>query len=228
MKSKGLFITATGTDAGKTFVSALIVKKLKSFGLNAGYYKAALSGITRRADGTIVSDASYAAEAAGLEDDPRDLVSYVYETAVSPHLAAKLEGNPPELDVIRRDYHRLCARHEYMVVEGSGGVICPLRCDGEGLLMLEDVIAALDLGVLVVGNCGLGSINAAALTLEYLKARRLPVKGIVINRYRPGVMEDDNIFMIKKLTQTPVVAVLKDDCRDIDINEALLKTLFAR
>jgi dethiobiotin synthetase len=227
MKSKGLFITATGTDAGKTFVSALIVKKLKSFGLNPGYYKAALSGIIRGPGGSIISDASCVADFAGLEEDPQDLVSYVYETAVSPHLAAKLEGGPPELDVIRRHYQSLSARHDYMVAEGSGGIVCPLRWDETGLLMLEDVIRALDLGVLVVGNCALGGINAAVLTLDYLKARRIPVKGLVINRYRPGVMEDDTIAMIKRLTQTPVAAVIEDDCRDMEIDEAALKSLFA-
>ena len=42
--AKGLFVTATGTDAGKTYITALLVKKLSETGLRAGYYKAALSG----------------------------------------------------------------------------------------------------------------------------------------------------------------------------------------
>ncbi|MGN0684289.1 MAG: ATP-dependent dethiobiotin synthetase BioD, partial [Oscillospiraceae bacterium] len=53
--SKGLFITATGTDIGKTYVTALIVKKLRDAGLNAGYYKAAISG----AESVSESDAGY-------------------------------------------------------------------------------------------------------------------------------------------------------------------------
>lgn len=51
--AKGLFVTGTGTDVGKTYVTALIVKKLREAGLNAGYYKAALSG-AERVDGHLV------------------------------------------------------------------------------------------------------------------------------------------------------------------------------
>ena len=49
---KGIFITGTGTDVGKTFVTALIVKKLRDAGKNAGYYKAAISGAEKAEDGT--------------------------------------------------------------------------------------------------------------------------------------------------------------------------------
>ena len=62
--SKGLFITATGTDVGKTYATALLVKKLVQAGLKAGYYKAALSGAEYR-DGVLVpGDADYVRQGA--------------------------------------------------------------------------------------------------------------------------------------------------------------------
>jgi dethiobiotin synthetase len=229
-RAKGLFITATGTGIGKTFVSALILKALKDAGLDAGYYKAALSGVKQGEDGSVISDAFYAAWYAGLPDNPADLVSYVYAAEVSPHLAAKLEGNPPELDVILKDYARLSARHDYMVVEGSGGIICPIRYDAEHILMLEDIIKELNLGVLVVGSCALGTINATALTVEYLRNRNIPIKGIILNQYHgntQSLMEDDNISMIKALCGAPVLSIVRHNGYELAMDTNTVQNLFA-
>ena len=205
--SKSLFIAGTGTEAGKTYVSALIVKALRETGLNAGYYKPVLSGNVRNPDGTFANDATYAARTAGLPDSGV-LVSYAYAAAVSPHLAARLEGHPPELAIIQRDYQKLCARFAYLLVEGSGGIVCPLRYDEQKIFM-EDVIRKLGLSVLLVAGCALGTLNATVLTVEYLRTRRLPLQGIICNQYRGGVMEDDNIAMLQDLTGTPVIAAVK-------------------
>lgn len=86
--SKGIFLTGTSTEIGKTFVTALIVKKLHENGLNAGYYKPALSG-AEYVNGTLTAgDAAHVCQTAGLQAEANSLVSYIYETAVSPHLAA--------------------------------------------------------------------------------------------------------------------------------------------
>ena len=74
-KKKGIFITATGTDVGKTYVTALILKKLREVSVNAGYYKAALSGAYRNAGELIPGDAAYVASISGLPVPPEQLVS---------------------------------------------------------------------------------------------------------------------------------------------------------
>ena len=88
--SRGLFVTGTGTDVGKTYVTALLAKKMKEAGYKLGYYKAALSG----ADTIEDSDAGFVNRIGKLEQEKETLLSYLYEHAVSPHLASKLEGNP--------------------------------------------------------------------------------------------------------------------------------------
>ena len=88
--AKGIFVTGTGTDVGKTYVTALIVKKLADAGIHAGYYKAALSG----AESIEESDAGYVKKIAGITQEDSSLLSYLYQNAVSPHLAARIEGNP--------------------------------------------------------------------------------------------------------------------------------------
>ncbi len=131
-------------------------------------------------------DAQYVCQTAGIPEEPSQVVSYIYEAAVSPHLAARLEGNPPELDKIVQHYRRLGQRYPYLTVEGSGGVVCPLRHD-EQQLMLLDVIQALEVPVLLVADAKLGSINAVVLTVSYLQQRQVPIAGIILNHFRLAI-----------------------------------------
>ena len=97
--TKGIFITATGTDIGKTYVSALIVKSMRKAGLNCGYYKPALSGAQTSKDGTLIpGDCAYVFKTAGLNLQPENYVSYIFKPAVSPHLAAQIENKPIKLE----------------------------------------------------------------------------------------------------------------------------------
>ena len=225
--SKGIFITATGTDIGKTFVTGLIVKKLRDAGLNAGYYKAALSGAELQPDGTwLPGDAAYVAKTSGMAEKPEELVSYIYKTAVSPHLAALREGNPVELDKIKADFAAAQAKYDYVTMEGSGGIICPIRWDEQHLL-LEDVIKATNLGTLVISNAALGSINACVLTVFYLQQKGIPVRGIILNNYDgKDFMQSDNKKMMEAITGVPVIAQVKPNDTELDIDVEVLKGLY--
>lgn len=224
--AKGIFITATGTDVGKTYVTGLIVKKLREAGLNAGYYKAALSGAEVSESGLIPGDAAFVAEMAGIPETPSSLVSYIYEEAVSPHLAAQREGNPVELPKIVEDFNKAAAKYEYLTMEGSGGIICPIRWD-EKQLLLEDIIQELHLGTLVIANALLGSINACVLTTYYLKQHNIPVRGIILNNYdATDFMQVDNRKMIEALSRVPVIACVAPNSQDLDIDLEVLKQLY--
>ena len=221
---KALFITGTGTDVGKTYVTALIVKCLRDAGLDAGYYKAAISGAEKdEEDGTLhAGDALYVKEIAELSETQEELVSYVYEAAVSPHLAAQLDNKPIDFDVVEKDFRRALSQHEYITMEGSGGIICPLRWDKEQHVILDDLVLRLGLGALIVADAGLGTINAAVLTVEHLRARNILVRGIILNRFHSGdVMEEDNLDMVEALTGVKVVATVKsgDEALDMDAKE---------
>ncbi|MEG6521516.1 dethiobiotin synthase [Desulfotomaculum sp. 1211_IL3151] len=225
---KGIFITATGTDVGKTYVTALIVKKLREAGYNAGYYKSALSGTERTENGLHIGDAYHVKTIAKLNCGCTDMVSYVYETAVSPHLAAKLEGNPATLGKIAVDYEKQCSKYDYITVEGSGGIICPIRYDNEQQIFLEDIVKELKLAVIVVADAGLGTINSTALTVWYLQSKNIKVKGIILNHYHGGVMEDDNIKMIEAITDIPVIALIRNGDSNIEIDIHMLEALYGK
>lgn len=225
---KALFITGTGTDIGKTYVTGLIVKKLRDAGLNAGYYKAALSGAEPDANGTLQpGDAIYVNRVANIGEKTENLVSYVYKEAVSPHLAAKINDQPIDFAKVTADFKRALAKYDYLTMEGSGGIICPLRWDNQQHVILDDLVKKLDLGVLIIADAGLGTINAAVLTIEHLKSRNIPIKGIIFNNYIPyDLMQDDNERMIEEMTGIKVLAKVKKGDTELNMAVSCLQSLY--
>ena len=225
--SKNLFITGTGTDVGKTYVTGLIIKKLRENGKNAAYYKAAMSGNIRRTDGSLIpGDALQVKNVSGIEQSLEEMCPYVYETAVSPHLASKIEGNPVETEQVLKGFDEVCGRYECVTIEGSGGIVCPLRFD-EQKIQLEDFITARSMSCLIIADAGLGTINAVVLTHEYMKARKIPTKGIIFNHYVTGNrLHEDNKLMCEYMTGLKVVACVNDGDTELDIPFEALDRLY--
>lgn len=225
--SKKIFITGTGTDVGKTYIAGLMVKKLQEGGKSAAYYKAAMSGNERGVDGNLIpGDGLFVKTMAGISQPLAEMCPYVYETAVSPHLASRLEGNPVKMEVVREGFSRVCSRYDYVTMEGSGGILCPI-CYDEAKIRLEDVIRELGLASIIVADAGLGTINSVVLTAEYMRGRKLPVKGIIFNHFHPGdVMEEDNLRMCEDMTGLPVLACVKDGQEELPVDLEVLTSLY--
>ena len=225
--SKALFVTGTGTDTGKTYITGLIVKKLQEAQKNPAYYKAAMSGNDRRPDGTLIpGDALAVQTMSGIDQSLTSMCPYVYEHAYSPHLASRLEGNPALMDVVTHGFADVTADYDYVTVEGSGGILCPI-CFDEARIQLEDVVKELHLSSILIADAGLGTINSVVLTAEYMKTHGLPLKGIIFNHYHPGdVMEDDNIFMCEHMTGLPTLAKVQDGDTELDMNIDALCALY--
>ena len=198
---KGLYILGTGTDVGKTYITALWLKKLRESGHDVAYYKAAVSGAPSISE----SDAGYVKQVAGLSQGDDTLVSYVFDEAVSPHLAARHEGRIIDRTVVNRNFCHVARTHAYTTVEGSGGIICPLHVTDTELYMLEDVVKDLQLPAIVVATAALGTINSTVLTIHYLQSKGIAVKGIIVNQYTGNPMEEDNCVMMERLTGIPVL-----------------------
>lgn len=225
--AKKIFITGTGTDVGKTFVTGLLVKKLKDNGINAAYYKAAMSGNERTAAGTLIpGDALYVRNVSGISQPLDEMCPYIYETAVSPHLASRIEGNPVVVEEVKRGFTAVCRKYDYVTMEGSGGILCPI-CFDEKEIWLEDVIRELELSSLIVADAGLGTINSVVLTVEYMRSRNLPVKGIIFNHFHPGDrMEEDNLRMCEHRTRLPVLVCVEDGSGELEIDIERLTELY--
>lgn len=225
--SKKIFITGTGTDVGKTFVTGLIVKKLKESGINAAYYKAAMSGNERTDRGELVpGDALYVKNISGISQPLGEMCPYIYETAVSPHLASRIEGNPVTMETVKKGFEEVCQKYDFVTMEGSGGILCPI-CFDEKEIWLEDVIKELGLSSLIVADAGLGAINSVVLTAEYMRARKLPVKGIIFNHFHPGDrMEEDNLRMCEYRTNLPVLACVEEGSSELAMELCRLLSLY--
>ena len=225
--SKAVFLTGTGTDIGKTYIAGLIVKKLAEAGKNPAYYKAAMSGNDRREDGSLIpGDALFVQKTSGISQSLEEMCPYVYENAWSPHLASRVEGNPVDLEVVRKGFLETADKYDFITMEGSGGILCPL-CFDERRIQLEDVIREFELSSILVADAGLGTINSVVLTAEYMKAHSLPIKGIIFNHYHPGnIMEDDNIFMCEHMTGLPVIAKVQDGATELETDADVLSALY--
>ena len=225
--SKGLFITGTGTDVGKTYVTGLIVKKLHKAGKKAAYYKAAMSGNEKDEQGRLIpGDAVAVKKISNIEQDTDSMCPYVYENAVSPHLASRIEGNPVVMEKVINSYEELKPEYEYITVEGSGGILCPI-CFDEAKIQLEDVIQEMKLPCLIIADAGLGTINSVVLTYEYRKQKGIECKGIIFNHCHPGdVCEEDNRFMCEYMTGLKVLAFVQDGDTELSIDENELMSIY--
>ncbi|MBR6099332.1 dethiobiotin synthase [bacterium] len=220
---KGIFITATGTDVGKTYVSALLVKNLKDAGINCGYYKPALSGAEIINGELVPGDCAYVKKIAGLEEPAMNYLSYCFKPAVSPHLASQIENNPIKLDKIKSDFDTIKRRYDYVVVEGAGGIVCPMDLSSERPFLTEHIIKALGLDVVVVAPAELGSINSAVTTVEYARSHGINVRGIILNKYDDNdYMQRDNKKQIEYLCNVPVIASVVSGASNLIIDKSCL------
>lgn len=225
--AKKIFITGTGTDVGKTYVAGLIVKKLCNYGERNAYYKAAMSGNDRDDVGNLIpGDALWVKKISGLDQDLDSMCPYVYEAAVSPHLASRFEGNPVRMGRVKEGFNNLCREYDFITMEGSGGILCPLAFDSIPL-SLEDVVRELELNSLIIADAGLGTINSFVLTVEYMRSKGLRIGGAIFNRFQKGnALHEDNLLMCERLTGVKILACVQEGDVDLEMDVETLKNLY--
>lgn len=208
--SRGIFITGTDTDVGKTAVAAALLLHLRQRGLDAVPMKPIQTGCLKHGDELIAPDLDYSLHAIRLTptvEEAEWMCPCRYLPACSPHLAARLARRPIQLRKIVAAYRHLAARHDFVVAEGAGGVLVPLD---ERRTML-DLMRSLGLPVLVVARPNLGTLNHTLLTLAALRAAGLKIAGVVVvstKRGRRGRIERDNLASIAKLGRVKVLGRL--------------------
>lgn len=225
--TKSLFITATGTDIGKTYVSGLIVKKMREYGFDCGYFKPVLSGAVMNNGELTPGDCKFVVDMAGLDCKPLDCLSYCFEEAVSPHLASSRQGVVISADKILDDYKIYSKNYDYVLTEGAGGITCPLAVEEGKIFLLSDLVKQMGTDVLIVADGGLGTINSVLTSVEYIQNRGIKIQGIILNNYdKDSFMHRDNKAMVERLTGIRVVATVGKDEKDIAISQQDLEGLF--
>lgn len=175
-----VFVTGTGTDVGKTVVTAGILRYFRGQGVDAVSMKPVQTGAELVGGRMVAPDLVVHHGASGLapETDVLDLMApYLYEPACSPHLAGRLANRYPDVDRIVECAEQLHASHDCVLIEGAGGIMVPLD---ESVTML-DLMRRLGCPVLLVAMRGLGTINHTLLSVEVLRGAGLEVLGVVFN-----------------------------------------------
>lgn len=168
-----LFVTATGTDVGKTYVAAALVRELVRRGRPLEVVKPVLSGF----DDAATSDAGRLLEAMGRPLSELDRMSPLrFAAPLAPPSAARAEGRTLELATLAELCRARLGEH-LLIVEGAGGVMSPLA---EGATNL-DLIVELDAEALLVAGSYLGSVSHTLTALEVLRARGVRVAALVIS-----------------------------------------------
>ena len=110
------------------------------------------------------------------------------------------------------------------MVEGAGGITCPLRLENGEKYLLKDLIKELNTSIIIVADGGLGTINSILLTVEYARSNGIDIKGIILNNFEPNnFMHQDNLKQVEYLTGVKVVATVEKGQKDIKLLENLFE-----
>ncbi|MEC3992245.1 dethiobiotin synthase [Actinacidiphila sp. DG2A-62] len=194
-------VTGTGTEVGKTMTTAAVAAASLAQGLSVAVLKPAQTGVAEGEPGD-------AAEVARLAGPVTAAELARYPDPLAPATAARRAGLPPITpNDVAEAAAKLSAVHDVVLVEGAGGLL--VRYDEEGST-LADVAALMSAGVLLVAPSGLGTLNATALTVEALKARKLTCLGVVIGSWPgdPDLAERCNVTDLPQVADAPLLGAL--------------------
>lgn len=198
--SAGLFITGTGTDVGKTVVTAGLARFLMQAGHSVLPVKPVQSGGILNAEGRLDSPDGEVYRAAGAPWIPENQCPFIFEPACSPHLAANLAGEDLDIGQIAKKV-RYLESEGILLVEGAGGIMVPIN---EESTML-DLMKELDYPVILVSENKLGTINETLLSIGALLDAGLDITGVVMTSANGSApceygMDEDNIRTIEQFS----------------------------
>lgn len=202
---RAMFVTGTDTDAGKTYISAALLRHFAAQSLRVVGMKPVASG-AKELDGVLHnSDVTQLRQASNVQADMRWINPYCFAPAIAPHIAAQQAGVAIDLQQIKQAYEQLCGMADVVVVEGAGGWLVPLN----GQQTIADLAQLLDIPIVLVVRIRLGCINHALLSVADIQRRGLTLLGWVAN-----CMEDEmpvmqeNIATLQQLIAAPCLAVV--------------------
>ncbi len=207
---RGVFVTGTGTEVGKTVVAATIARRLATAGESVAVLKPAVTGLDEPGE----PDHALLRRAAGSTQTDEEIAPYRYGPPMSPHLAAELAGERIEPKRLLGAAGAAEKSADALVCEGVGGLLVPLSAFPPYLV--RDLAVELALPVVVAATPGLGTINHTLLTLEAARDADLDVVAVVLTPWpeSPTPVEESNRKAIAALGEVRVETLPKLDLRD--------------
>ena len=185
-----IFVTGTDTNVGKTYVSCLLIRKLREAGFTVGAYKPVCSGAEFDASGTpFWTDVALLHSATGLDVSIDMICPQRFLAAVAPNVAATLEGKTVSIELMVSGVSEWQNKVDVLVIEGAGGVFCPLSDE----FTVLDLAIQIQAPVLVVAANRLGVISHTRLTVDRLRQSGLNVAGVILNNLQAAGKNDASL-----------------------------------
>ncbi len=192
----GVFVTGTGTDVGKTFVTAALVRHLRNTGKVVDAFKPVVSGF-RPAD-VAGSDPAVLLASLGravTSDEIERIAPWRFTAPLSPDLAARAEGRAIDFNALVEFARDAADARGTVFIEGVGGIMVPL----DQTHTVLDWMSALRIPVLLVAGSYLGTISHTLTALHVLAQRNLDIAGVVVSEsMAPGASLDDTVAAITR------------------------------
>ncbi len=206
---KAYFITATDTDAGKTFVTTQLLKNWSKYGYKTLGFKPVASGCQRTGEGLQNNDALKIRAASNVSLPYKIINPYAFEPAIAPHIAAQKAGVTINIQTIANSILQYQEQADYLLVEGVGGWLVPLNEQET----IADLAALLNFPVILVVNLRLGCINQALLTAQAIEQTGMKIAGWIANNAvseeeNPMTHQAENIHSLKERLNAPLLGVL--------------------
>ncbi|HEU4973506.1 MAG TPA: dethiobiotin synthase [Baekduia sp.] len=200
---RGIFVTGTDTEVGKSVVAAALTAGLAARGEAVAAFKPVVTGTDDPPEDGKPRDHDLLGACAGMA--PEDVAPLRFGPPVSPHFAGQLAGTEVDVPALVAAARR-SGEGRTLVAEGVGGILVPLTAGG---YLVRDLIAELALPVVVVARPGLGTINHTLLTLESARGAGLDVRGVVLTPWpaAPSPMETSNRETIAALGAVDVAVL---------------------
>jgi dethiobiotin synthetase len=214
---RGIFITGTGTEVGKTVVAAVVARTCAAQGERVAVFKPAVSGLDEVPAGA--ADHELLRLAAGSDQTDDEIAPYRFGPPVSPHLGADLAGDEIDPASLVSQARRAAEGADVLVCEGVGGFLVPLTLG----YLVRDFARDLGLSVGIAASAGLGTINHALLTIESVRSVGLEIAAVVLTPWpdAPGDVERSNREAVARLGGVRVEVLPHLDLRAPDTWPAL-------
>ena len=197
----GIFVTGTDTGVGKTVVAAGIAGAMRKDGIDVGVMKPIATGIPRK-NAFRSADSELLAKLSGSTDQEDEINPVFLPLEASPLAASRVLNTDIKLDEVFAAFKRLSDKHEFIVVEGIGGVMVPIKQN----YFVIDLIKEMNLPVLIVSRASLGTLNHTVLTVRACREYKLDISGIVVNGVNDNNMAEKTVSeIIRELTGTFVI-----------------------
>lgn len=201
--SKGIFITGTGTEVGKTYVACKIAEALVKKGVSVGVMKPIASGDRK--------DPINLMNSARIKENVSTINPVFFKQPLSPLSYTNITGKKINIISILNSFVKLKSKYNFMIVEGAGGVMVPITKN----YFICDLIKAMKLGVIVVASPKLGTINHTLLTIDKLKNNKIQVAGIVLSGWTgKDLAQKTNPKVLADITKLPVILLKKNGSFD--------------